>query len=115
MHEAGLMQEVLEIAERHARRHGATRIERLTLRLGPLAGVVPEALRFAFDALSAGTLAAGAVLDVEEVPLVCRCLACEHTFTPPDWVFLCPECGTLTDQVCQGREFEVASLEIADE
>jgi hydrogenase nickel incorporation protein HypA/HybF len=68
MHEAGLMQTALELAAAHARAAGAVRIHRLCLRVGDLSGVVPEALEFAFRALSVGGPAEGAVLEIERVP-----------------------------------------------
>jgi hydrogenase nickel incorporation protein HypA/HybF len=67
MHEAGLMQTALEMACEEARRAGAVAVRRIVLRVGTDSGVVPDALRFAFDALSADTPAAGATLDVDEV------------------------------------------------
>jgi Zn finger protein HypA/HybF involved in hydrogenase expression len=67
VHEAGLMQTALEAACNEARRVGAIYVRRLVLRVGADAGVMPTALRFAFEALSPGTLAEGAKLDVEEL------------------------------------------------
>ena len=48
MHEVGLMQDALGLALEEARRQGASRVHQLTLRVGRLAGVEPEALAFAF-------------------------------------------------------------------
>lgn len=67
MHEAGLMQTALEAACDEARRAGAVGVRRIVLRVGAESGVVPEALRFAFEALAVGTLADGATLDIEEL------------------------------------------------
>ena len=71
MHEVGLMQTALEIALRHAHRHGAGRIHGRTLRVGPLSGAVPEALEFAFDVIAQGTIAEGARLVIRRVPISC--------------------------------------------
>ena len=59
MHEVGVMQSALEIALEQAGRQGASRIDCIALRVGPLSGVVPEALEFAFDVVARGTIAAG--------------------------------------------------------
>ena len=53
------MQTALDIASRHAAAAGASRIARLTMRVGRLSGASPDALRFAFEVLSAGTAAEG--------------------------------------------------------
>ena len=113
MHELSLMLSALEIAEEHARRQGATRIHAIRLRVGRLAGVDPEALRFAFEAATAGTAAEGAALEVETVEVACRCPACENDFTPADFVFRCPDCGRLADDATRGRELELVSLEVS--
>ena len=73
MHEVSLMQSALEIAEEQACSQGATRIHAITLRIGRLAGVVPDALGLAFEVVTAGTRAEGASLEVETVEVVCRC------------------------------------------
>src|SRR4051794_33018733 len=80
MHEFGLMQNALEIALEHAQRQGAQCIHLITLRVGALSGIVPEALAFAFEALAPGTLAATARLEMEPVPVVCYCPVCDRGF-----------------------------------
>lgn len=112
MHEAGLAQTALEVAAESARGRGATRIHRLTLRVGDLSGVVPEALRFAFEALSPGTPAEGAAFDIEVVPVECHCATCDLLFRPADVVYACPACGALSGDVRRGHELELVSMEV---
>jgi hydrogenase nickel incorporation protein HypA/HybF len=101
------------MAAEHARRVGADRIHRLRLRVGALSGVVPEALELAFQAASPGTLAADAELVIERVAVVCRCEECDRDFCPDDLIYVCPYCGALSSQLNQGRELELASLEVS--
>jgi len=115
VHEVGLMQSALELAEEQARSRGATRIHRITLRVGRLAGVEPEALAFAFDVVTAGTMAEGAALQIESVPVVCSCGRCGKEFAPQDFVFACPGCGALSRDVRAGQELELTSLEVSDD
>ncbi len=112
MHEVGLMQRTLEIALEHASQHRARSICRVTLRVGALSGVVPEALSFAFDVLTRGTIAEGAKLEMESVPVTCFCAACEQEFAPPDLFYECPRCHQLSTQVRRGQELELAYLEV---
>lgn len=113
MHEVGLMQTALKMAAAEARRAGASRIHRLRLRVGALSGVVPAALELAFTAASPGTLAEGAAFEYEMVPVLCRCTYCGHEFEPADIVYCCPNCDAFSSQVEQGRELELASLEVS--
>jgi hydrogenase nickel incorporation protein HypA/HybF len=113
MHEASLMLNALEIAEEQARQRGATRIHRIALRVGRLAGVEPEALAFAFDMVTAGTMAEGATLAIESAPVVCLCDVCRQEFSPDDFVFACPTCGALSQDVRSGQELELIRLEVS--
>ncbi len=107
------MQTALDLAAAHLRAAGARRIHRLRLRVGELSGVVPEALRFAFEALSAGGPAEGAVLEIERVAAVHQCAACGAEFTPRDELPECPRCGGWGGRPRSGLELELTSLEIS--
>jgi hydrogenase nickel incorporation protein HypA/HybF len=113
MHEVGLIEAVVAMAVEAAGREGAAKIHRITLRIGRLAGVEPEALALAFEVVSGGTLAEGATLEVETVEVVCHCAECGRDFTPPDFAFLCPTCEQPSADVRQGREMELASMEVS--
>ena len=113
MHEVGLMQEALRIALTHAQRSGGARVHALTMRIGPLAGVEIEALHLAFEVVTPGTAAEGAALHLEEVPVACWCSECERAFQPADCVFRCPLCEQLSDDIRQGREFDLVAVEIS--
>jgi hydrogenase nickel incorporation protein HypA/HybF len=113
MHEVGIMEQTLAIALSHAQEQGATRIHRLCLRVGALSGVEPDALKFAFDVVTQGTIAADATLTIEAIPAICYCDHCQLEFQPPDWIYECPHCHQLTWDVRQGKELELASLEVS--
>ena len=113
MHEVGLMQNALELAEHQTRQAGATRIHRLVLRVGALSGVVPLALESAFAALSPGSIAEGAILEIEHVGIVGWCHQCQSEFPSGDFINCCPDCGEPTAAIRRGRELELAQLEIS--
>lgn len=113
MHEAGLMASALELARAEALRAGGGSIRRLVLRVGAYSGVEPEALRFAFEAMSgADASTAGASLELEEVPARCRCSDCGSEFAPAGAAFACPACGAAGGEWLAGRELELARLEV---
>lgn len=107
------METALELAAERALAVGATRIHRLRLRVGALSGVVPEALEFAFAALSPRGPAAGAVLEIEPVPAVYRCEACQADFEVGEATVTCPRCGGLRSRLRRGLELELATLEVS--
>jgi hydrogenase nickel incorporation protein HypA/HybF len=113
MHEVGLMQEALRIALTHAERNDAARIHALTLRVGQLAGVDMDALRLAFQAVRPDTIADGAVLNLEEMPVRCWCAECHCLFEPANREYRCPKCKRLSAEIRQGREFDVVAVEVS--
>lgn len=114
MHEIGVITQAVNIAIEAAQSAGARRVKRIRLKVGEMSGVVPEALRFGFDVVVAGTLAEGAILDIEAVPVTCRCDSGCGVFTPVDYVFTCPLCGRLSSDIATGQELDVAEVEIED-
>jgi hydrogenase nickel incorporation protein HypA/HybF len=113
MHEIGLMQEALERALKYAAQRGAQQIDCVTMRVGAESGVELEVIEFAFPVLAQGTLAEGARLAIEHVPVICWCPACDCEFEPADALHECPKCRHPGAELRRGREFEVASLEIS--
>lgn len=112
MHEMGIVAGILEAAESTARRENAVRINEINIRVGELTEIVDDALYFAFESLSPGTLAEGAELIVERVGARSRCLGCDVTFDHGRFDAMCPECGTFLCELLQGRELMVESLDI---
>jgi hydrogenase nickel incorporation protein HypA/HybF len=113
MHELSLMAETLAIAVETSLNNGATRIHSITLQVGELSGIVPEALSWAFDACIEGTIAAEATLKIEYLPVHCYCPECGTDFIPTDWIYMCPYCSTVSSQIQQGRELFLSAIEIS--
>lgn len=88
----------------------------VTLRVGPLAGVVPEALAFGWDVVTRGTELEGSRLDVERVAVEAMCASCGATseqVSSPPW--RCTACDGVCAPLGDGRTLEVGSVEIRDE
>ena len=113
MHELSIAVSLIEIATAQAARHGAQAVERVFLKVGKLSGVVRDALEFSFDVAASGTPIEGAVLEIEETPVVVYCPRCRAEKTLPDLcTFACPDCRTPTSDVRGGRDLEITALEI---
>jgi hydrogenase nickel incorporation protein HypA/HybF len=112
MHELSIAMSIVELAEEEAERRGV-HINAVHLKLGPLSGVVKEALLSSYEMACADTPLQGSRLVFEEVPVIVFCPHCQgrRTLSSVQW-FCCPECGTPTSEVVQGKELEVTALEI---
>lgn len=115
MHEISLMQQALEMVQARATAAGATRVTSVVIRVGPFSGVVPDALQFAFEGLTPGTLAQGATLRIEDAPATGHCAGCGGVFATTDVVGNCPVCDSPAVDRRGGMEFELTAIEVNDD
>ncbi|TMA13923.1 MAG: hydrogenase maturation nickel metallochaperone HypA [Deltaproteobacteria bacterium] len=108
MHELGIAQQVIEIA---SERSSGAAISRIVLEVGRLTAVLPDALRFCFDAASEGTPAAGAELQIIEVPGVARCRQCGGRVELERPYGRCA-CGGDDLEWLSGEELRIKELEV---
>ncbi|WP_055586152.1 hydrogenase maturation nickel metallochaperone HypA [Peterkaempfera griseoplana] len=115
MHELSIAVAVVEAVEELAREHGADRTEEVRLRIGTLAGVEPDALRFSFTVAQQGTVLEGARLVVEQVQARARCASCRTSFVVGSPLSLhCPGCDAPAVEVTAGRELDLAGVRFAE-
>jgi hydrogenase nickel incorporation protein HypA/HybF len=90
-------------------------VEKVRLRVGALAAVVPDVLEFCYGIAAEGTPLEGSQLVIDVVPVVVHCAACDRDATLAGiQSFRCPTCGQPCDDLRQGRELEIDSIEIED-
>jgi len=112
MHEMSIAQSILKIVLPQAERNGATKVKTIRIRAGELRGIVQEQLSFLFEFVAKDTIAEGAVLDIERVPIVSVCNGCKHEFAVKEYQFVCPECESKDVDTIQGMELAVKEIEI---
>jgi hydrogenase nickel incorporation protein HypA/HybF len=113
MHEVSIMQEAVRMAVEAASASGATRVLALRLRVGQMSGAVPEAMQFAWEIVTPGTLAEGAALEIESVPATAWCARCRLDFDCTGIFTECPRCHEMSRELRRGGELEIVSVEIA--
>lgn len=115
MHEMSIAEALIRIIESEMAAHNLRTVRRIKIKHGELSTMVPEALDFAFQAMTVNTPLEGAVLEYEKVPLTMVCSACGATFTPEIQELLCtpcPACGEeLWHKVLTGKELHLEHLE----
>ncbi len=112
MHELAVTQNVLEIAVQKAKESGASKITGINLVIGEISGFAEDSVRFHFDILSRDTIASGANLKFERIPLLVRCRKCAHSFSPGQAAWVCPRCGEYDAELLAGQELYVDSIEV---
>jgi hydrogenase nickel incorporation protein HypA/HybF len=115
MHELSIALSIIEGASQEAISRGGAQVHAVHLKLGPLSGVVKDALLFSYGLACEGTLLEGSQLLIEEVPVVVFCPNCQaEKALDSIQRFCCPTCGTLTPDVVSGRQLELVAIEITD-
>jgi hydrogenase nickel incorporation protein HypA/HybF len=112
LHELGITQSIVEIALRTAAGQNAKIIHSVTLEVGSLAGVVPAALQFCYEACSKETLLEGSRLIIDEVPAQARCRNCATDYPLPDLLTCCPGCGSVASDLLCGEELRIKEMEV---
>lgn len=112
MHEMSLCEGVLQVLEEQAVAQEYSVVKGVWLEIGALAGVELEAMRFGFEAVTRGTLADGARLEIIELPGEAWCLDCAVNVSVSARFDACPRCGGYGLQVTGGDELRIKELEV---
>jgi hydrogenase nickel incorporation protein HypA/HybF len=114
MHELSIAASILEAAQREAALRQNALLQKIAVRVGELAAVDPESLRFGFEMLTKGTELEPVALELEFIARTNRCADCGAEFTVKDLDFRCPACGGHDTSFLRGDELEIAYLELED-
>ncbi|MBD3289873.1 hydrogenase maturation nickel metallochaperone HypA [candidate division KSB1 bacterium] len=111
MHELSIIESIIDIILSEMPKHNMKTVDKISLRIGEMRQVVPEALHFGFDCLSANTPLEGAELFIESVPIKGRCKACESEFRLGTLYQECEKCNSTEVEIVSGKELEIAEFE----
>lgn len=115
MHELSIALSIIEGMEETLEAHAGARVAAVHIRLGPLSGVVGEALAAAYELAAGGTDFEGSQLLIEDVPIRIYCSKCAGEQAAISMQHMaCAICGTASSDVRHGRELEVCALELLE-
>ena len=115
MHELQVTERILSIVLNHAERNGVTKVMSINLRIGELSDLENEWIQHYFDYLAKESVAAGAKLVIERVPVVMRCDECDHSFEvdiKEIKEIKCPECESKTCTLVSGKDYYIKDMEV---
>jgi len=108
MHELALAESIVDAV---MERVGDARVVTVRLRVGRLAAVLPDSLRFCFDVCAQGTPLEGAALTIVDAPGRGACRACGAEIEIGDLLARCP-CGSARVEVIGGEELQLEAVEV---
>ena len=115
MHELSICMGMLKQVCDLARQHQAQYVQSISLQLGPLSGVEAELMQQVFPIASAGTLAEGAQLLIQTMPVRVRCNQCDAESDVKLNKLSCPNCGNWQTQLISGDEMILSSIQFASQ
>ncbi|MBI5058860.1 hydrogenase maturation nickel metallochaperone HypA [candidate division KSB1 bacterium] len=92
----------------------ADEVQAVAVRVGQLDAVVPDTLRFLFDAIKVDAGLIRAQLEIEVEPVQLTCNHCGDRFTIDEPVFRCPRCAGANVATLAGRGITLQRIAIAD-
>ena len=112
MHELSVCVAMLDQVERIAQGRPNSKVTRIVIKLGPLAGIEPELLRRSYPLAAEGTIAAQAKLQIDQAEVVVRCTQCGAESDATANRLLCGTCGDFRTRIVSGDEMLLQSVEL---
>ncbi|MGD0337527.1 MAG: hydrogenase maturation nickel metallochaperone HypA [Bacteroidota bacterium] len=115
MHELSIAQNIIDIVRQYLPVEGPQQVRIVKVRIGEMAGVVPDSLDFCFNAIIGSTPLEGAALVIEHIPVVIHCMQCGKEHLLDHSAFYCQFCDSTDVRMISGNELQVVEIEVADE
>jgi hydrogenase nickel incorporation protein HypA/HybF len=115
MHELSIVSSIVESVTESLAAYPGAQVKQVRLRVGELAAVVEDSLQFCYGIATEGTPLEGSTLAVQVLPVIGRCAACNSDVEIKSlYSFRCPQCNAPVDDLRQGKELEIESMEIEE-
>jgi len=115
MHELQVTESILNIVLKHAPADKVKKIVAIHLNIGELSDLENEWIQQYFDYLSKDTLAEGAKLIIERIPIRLKCDSCQNEFEiKRDEIknIECRRCGNKKCSLIAGRDYFIKNMEV---
>ena len=110
----GIANSVLDAVRTEMTRYPGSYPCKVGVRIGEMAAIDQDALRFCFEAMVLETDLASLELGIEVCPRRHRCQVCAREFVVRDYDSRCPQCASMETACISGDELELAYLEVEE-
>jgi len=111
MHEMSIALQLIDQLGALAREHRLASVTTVTVEVGAMQQVVPEALRTAFMAARPESVAEHAELKITEQTIEAVCRECGRSYQPELACYACPHCGRADPEITAGGAITIVSLQ----
>jgi hydrogenase nickel incorporation protein HypA/HybF len=114
MHEMGIANSVVHAVRTEMQHHPGAYPSKVCIRVGQMAAIDEDALRFCFEAITRETDLERLELEIDVCPVRYCCRQCRREFVVEDYLFRCPDCASLETECIGGDELELAYMEVEE-
>ena len=112
MHELSIAQSILDIVNQHLPVGNTTHVKSIKVKIGKLSNVLPDSLRFCFEAITKDSDFENTQLILNIIPITIKCNDCTKLTENNDYVFSCPSCDSNNINVTAGNDLNIEEIEI---
>jgi len=112
MHELSIAQSILDIVNQHLPAGNTTHVKSVKVKIGKLSNVLPDSLRFCFEAITKDSDFEKTQLILNIIPITIKCNDCNTLTEINDFVFSCPSCVSTNINVIDGDDLNIEEIEI---
>ncbi|BCZ19029.1 Hydrogenase nickel incorporation protein HypA [Helicobacter sp. NHP19-012] len=114
MHEYSVVSSLMDLCETHAKKHNATKIERVVVSIGERCGMDKQLFMSAFETFKEELdICKEAILEIVDEKVELECLECKQTYVPPNLEYgVCGHCGSQKVRLSKGTQMQLLSLEM---
>jgi hydrogenase nickel incorporation protein HypA/HybF len=114
MHELSIAQNIVEIIQKHIPEPEWECVAAVRLKIGEVAGVVPDSLEFSFQAITAESPLCHARLEIEVIPFRIHCIRCGAMTENEAGFSVCGTCGSMDTKIVSGLELLITEIEVTE-
>ncbi|MBU3946691.1 MAG: hydrogenase maturation nickel metallochaperone HypA [Proteobacteria bacterium] len=112
MHEMGIALNILDIVKQEMDSYGAEKLISICLVVGEFTAIAHHSLTFCLEIITKDTPFEGVRLEIEQIPLIGRCINCKNEFAIEGNRFICTKCSSKAIETISGRELFIKEIEI---
>jgi len=112
MHELSIAQGIIKTIQEQSHKNNIQKVLRVSICIGKLSGVVPEALYRCLSVCVKDTPLESVCFDIHLIPAIAQCKNCLTYFDLVAHEFVCPSCKESDWNIISGRELFIKELEV---
>jgi hydrogenase nickel incorporation protein HypA/HybF len=112
MHELSIAQSILDIVNQNLPAGNTTHVKSVKVKIGKLSNVLPDSLRFCFEAITKDSDFEKTQLILNIIPITIKCKDCNKLTEINDYVFSCSSCESTNINVVAGNDLNIEEIEI---